>query len=73
MANPPLVAVLAGIVVGLTPLGSVLFLPDSAAAQVRQNKGDTFLKNAGLLKITGICALLHPLMSPYWQRIHILA
>ena len=34
VANPPLVGVLTGIAVGLTPVGSVLFDPASATAQV---------------------------------------
>ena len=34
VANPPLVGVLTGIAVGLTPVGSVLFDPAGATAQV---------------------------------------
>lgn len=34
VANPPLIGVLTGIAVGLTPVGSVLFDPAGAAAQV---------------------------------------
>ena len=34
VANPPLVGVLSGIAVGLTPVGSVLFDPAGATAQV---------------------------------------
>lgn len=32
VANPPLVGVLAGILVGVTPLGRLLYRPDSPAA-----------------------------------------
>lgn len=34
VANPPLYAVVAGILVGLSPLGTVLFHPSSPAALV---------------------------------------
>ena len=35
VANPPLLGVVAGVAVGLSPLGAVLFQPHSSAAQVR--------------------------------------
>ena len=35
IANPPLLGVLAGIAVGVSPLGAVLYHPSSAAAAAR--------------------------------------
>lgn len=35
IANPPLLGVLAGIAVGMSPLGAVLYHPSSAAAAAR--------------------------------------